>query len=323
MLEQTKLFLAPMEGLGDRPFRAAMATTGGFDEACTEFLRVPKNAHCPSLAKRYQADELGLIPLAAQVMGFDLDLVPKMCIELEKRGAPRIDLNCGCPSNTVTGRGAGSSLLQNPDHLNQLVRAMVDSVSVPVSVKLRSGYQDTTLFDENIKAAEEAGACFLTLHPRTKVEGYKPPAHWNLITRAKELVDIPIIGNGDILTVADAARMLQETGCDGLMIGRGAARNPWIFQEIRGQDRCSFSVIDHYLRTYFAQMEGWRERTQVNKLKQMINYLFQTNEELSAARPTLLRSAPSHPHAFLEMILEALRQRGRFSIEKNALMPYK
>lgn len=108
------LFLAPMEGVGDRCFRRAMASVGGFDEAVTDFLRVPTNAHIQSLARVYEAGETHPIPLAVQLMGSDAELMAAMAQEVEKRGAPRIDLNCGCPSNTVTGRGAGSSLLKDP-----------------------------------------------------------------------------------------------------------------------------------------------------------------------------------------------------------------
>jgi tRNA-dihydrouridine synthase C len=206
------LILAPMEGVGDRCFRRAMASVGGFDEAVTEFLRVPTNAHVQSLARQYHADETFPIPQAAQLMGSDPDLMAAMAIEVEKRGAPRIDLNCGCPSNTVTGRGAGSSLLKDPSLLHQIAKAMVSAVSVPVSIKMRSGYENISLFKENLLAAQESGAVFITLHPRTKVDGYGPPARWDLIAEAKSLLKIPLVGNGDILKVEDALKMLAMTG---------------------------------------------------------------------------------------------------------------
>ena len=134
------LFLAPMEGVGDRCFRKAMASIGGFDEAVTDFMRVPANAHVQSLARRYESQETAPIPLAAQLMGSDISLMAAMAQEVEARGAPRIDLNCGCPSNTVTGRGAGSSLLKEPDLLYRVAEGMVKAVSVPVTIKMRSGY---------------------------------------------------------------------------------------------------------------------------------------------------------------------------------------
>ncbi|MBS0627687.1 MAG: tRNA-dihydrouridine synthase family protein, partial [Verrucomicrobia bacterium] len=118
-----------MEGVGDRSFRKALASIGGFDEAVTEFISVPANAHVASLAKVYQPDELNQIPLAAQIMGADPHLMAAMARELEKRKAHRIDINCGCPSNTVTGRGAGSSLLKDPSHLYEIAKEVVKSVS--------------------------------------------------------------------------------------------------------------------------------------------------------------------------------------------------
>ena len=125
------LQLAPMEGVGDRCFRKAMASIGGFDEAVRDFLRVPTNAHVKSLAKVYVADELSPIPLAAQIMGSDPDLMAQMAQELAQKGALRIDVNCGCPSNTVTGRGAGSSLLKDPNFLHEVAGAVVRAVIFP------------------------------------------------------------------------------------------------------------------------------------------------------------------------------------------------
>src|ERR1700722_14912663 len=151
------LILAPMEGVGDRSFRKSMAAIGGFDEAVTDFIRVPSNAHVKSLARNYLADETSPIPLAAQLMGSDLDLMAAMAQEIEKKGAPRIDLNCGCPSKTVTGRGAGSSLLKDPSLLHQVAKAIVKNVKISVTVKMRSGYEDTSLFKENLIAAQESG----------------------------------------------------------------------------------------------------------------------------------------------------------------------
>lgn len=204
------LQLAPMEGVGDRCFRKAIATIGGFDEAVRDFLRVPKEAHIKSLAAPYNADELAPTPLAAQVMGSDPCLMAEMAQELERKGAPRIDVNCGCPSNTVTGRGAGSSLLKDPGFLHEIAKAVVRSVSIPVTVKMRSGYEDTSLFHENLLAAQESGIAYLTLHPRTKVEGYGPPANWDLIAEAKSFLKIPVVGNGDILSVQDALKNVRK-----------------------------------------------------------------------------------------------------------------
>jgi len=307
------LQLAPMEGVGDRCFRKAMASIGGFDEAVRDFLRVPTNAHVKSLAKVYVPDELAPIPLAAQIMGSDPDLMAEMAQELAQRGAPRIDVNCGCPSNTVTGRGAGSSLLKDPNILYEVTRAVAQAVTIPVTIKMRSGYNDFSLFEENILAAQESGVHYITLHPRTKVDGYGPPARWDLIARAKSLLKIPLIGNGDILTVHDAMAMLRETGCDGLMIGRGSIINPFIFHQIRA----CYSQIPYELKwenllrffeTFVAETpEDFSTRLRVNKLKQLLGFIFKGNPQLLEKRQLVLSASHKSAQDFLEFVLPLLQ----------------
>lgn len=308
------LFLAPMEGLGDRPFRKAMAFIGGFNHACTEFLRVPLNAHVQSLAKRYEPHDTAPIPQAAQLMGSDPILMAEMTKEVVKRGAPRVDLNCGCPSNTVTGRGAGSSLLKQPDLLYQIAKAMVDAVpGTPVTAKLRAGFEDISLFRENLLAAQESGIAFLTLHPRTKVDGYGPPARWELIAEAKQLLKIPVVGNGDILSVSDALRMLQMTQCDALMIGRGSVSNPFIFHEIRAHfsgisvDR-SWPLLSQFLNVFVQNIPSTMPaRSQISKLKQLIGCLFKANPQLLEKRQLMLTQHYPDPQSLLAFVSSLLQ----------------
>ncbi|MBS4166733.1 tRNA-dihydrouridine(16) synthase [Neochlamydia sp. AcF65] len=307
------LFLAPMEGVGDRCFRKAMATIGGFDEGVTEFIRVPSNAHAPSLAKVYDSHEISPIPLAAQLMGSEPNLMAEMALEIARRGAPRIDLNCGCPSNKVTGRGAGSSLLKEPRHLYEVARALVKAVKVPVTVKMRSGYEDTSLFKENLLAAQESGACFITLHPRTKVEGYGPPARWDLIAEAKSILKIPVVGNGDILCVEDAVRMLKATHCDALMVGRGSVINPFIFHQIRAYFSGkafipTWDSLNIYLRTYLSEIPLTSPvRNKINKMKQLLSFLYKANPQLSSYRQQMLTSQFNHLDAFMEDAMHHLK----------------
>ena len=307
------LFLAPMEGVGDRCFRKAMASIGGFDEAVRDFLRVPKNAHIKSLARDYDAAELSPIPLAAQLMGSDPLLMAEMAVEIQTRGAPRIDLNCGCPSNTVTGRGAGSSLLKEPDSLYQVAKAMVGAVSIPVTIKMRSGFEDTSLFKENLLAAQESGVRYVTLHPRTKVDGYGPPARWDLIAEAKATLKIPVVGNGDILTIENAVDMLKQTGCDALMIGRGSVINPFIFQQIKAHYsgeiyRPKWQDLANYFVIYLAEIcPKTPLKGQINKLKQLMSFLFKGNAALLAKRGSILTSQHSTIESFLEFALPLLK----------------
>lgn len=308
------LLLAPMEGVGDRCFRKAIASIGGFDEAVKDFLRVPKNAHVKSLACGYEADELSPIPLVAQLMGSDPDLMGDMAREIQARGAPRIDINCGCPSNTVTGRGAGSSLLKDPEFLHQVAKSVVKSVSIPVSLKMRSGYEDTSLFRENLLAAQESGVRFITLHPRTKAEGYGPPARWELIAEAKSTLKIPLVGNGDILTVKHAVDMLKQTKCDALMIGRGSVINPFIFHEIRGHFSgkpyqpswdCLVKFLDVYISEIPVEMHA---KGKINKLKQLLGFLFKGNTDLLKRREAVLTSTPSDAQSFMNYVLPLLKE---------------
>ena len=146
-----KLFLAPMEGVASDFFRKAISTIGGFDECCTEFLRVPINANCKSLAKEYVSNNTAPIPQAAQIMGSDPILLAEMTHYLIERGAPRVDLNCGCPSNVVTGKGSGSSLLKTPDLIFKILSAMKSvSKNTPITAKIRAGYEDTSLLEDNL-----------------------------------------------------------------------------------------------------------------------------------------------------------------------------
>jgi tRNA-dihydrouridine synthase C len=202
------LFLAPMENLADAPVRIALAAAaGGFDEAVTEFIRIPAVAQRPAAAVKgatrgYNAHELsqwgggGGTPLAAQLMGSCPELLAmaarRLAVDL---GAPRIDLNLGCPANSVTGNGAGSTLLKTPERIEKLVASMVAAVegAAPVTVKLRAGFDDASLLDNNLLAAQAGGAAFVALHPRTKRQAYAGAADWRLIARAKEVLDIPVV----------------------------------------------------------------------------------------------------------------------------------
>lgn len=306
------LILAPMEGVGDRTFRRTMAAIGGFDEACTEFIRVPSNAHIPSLSAQYFVRETAPIPQAAQIMGSDAHLMGQMAFALQAKGAPRIELNCGCPSGTVTGKGSGSSLLKSPELLNEIASAMVRAVDIPVTVKMRSGFSDTSLFKENLLAAQESGIAFLTLHPRTKEDGYIPPARWDLIAEAKSILNIPLVGNGDITSVSHALRMLEQTRCDALMIGRGSLMNPWIFHEIKAhfaqkEFQKTWDDVELYLGTFITHLpEDMSPRTKINKLKQIISYFFKGSENLLTLRQTVLRGDYENPRDFLHQVLSLI-----------------
>jgi len=301
---QKKLFLAPMEGLGNFPFRNALSLIGGFDEATKEFISTPKGAHTKSLSKKFCPNDTFPIPQAAQIMGSCPDTLSSMTEQLNARGALRIELNAGCPSNTVTGNGSGSSLLKDPHQLYRILKAMVSSSSVPVSVKMRTGYLNTDLFEENILAAQSAGICHLTLHARTKEQGYKGFADLDFIRRAKQLLTIPLIGNGDIKNKGDAEKMITTTLCDGLMIGRGALINPWIFHEIKGTSQTDPQKTLSYLEKFYENIQNSPHRNQISQMKALFSYLFQKNEPLLSLRKEILSSKQTDPRTFFDFCLE-------------------
>ena len=165
-------------------------------------------------------------------------LILKLCVSsakfiYENMKPDIIDINMGCPVPKVAiGSQAGSALLKNPDKVYEIVKAVVESVPVPVTVKIRSGWDENSINAVEIaKIVEKAGASAITVHPRTRKQGYSGHADWNIIKQVKENVSIPVIGNGDITSCFDAKRMLDETGCDAIMIGRGVLGNPWLIKE--------------------------------------------------------------------------------------------
>ena len=328
-----------MEGLGDRRLRRALArSTGGFDEACREFTRVPgalsQGAKPEKLLRGvalngYAADELLFLGdetsgetedmhlLAAQVMGSNPELLERCARFLAAEGgAPRVDLNCGCPANVVTGKGAGSSLLRDPADVYESVAAVARGVrgtGCAVTAKLRSGYDDRGLLRENLLAAQAGGAAFVTLHPRTRREGYTGHARWEDIAFAVDVLDVPVVGNGDVTSPAKAFELVRETNCAGVMIGRGAVQDPLVFRRIKtafassGRDDAFDSDLDpnepaaikRFLRAFAAEafageaLPGARvraskrlsardlEKFKLGKLKQVCKYLFAANPGLT------------------------------------------
>ena len=173
-------------------------------------------------------------PIAIQIFGSDVDSFVKSAKYIEENYHPDIiDINMGCPVPKIALKSqAGSALLKDPDKIYEIVKNVVESVSVPVTIKIRSGWDDNSINAVLVsKKAEEAGVSAIAIHPRTRKQGYSGTSDWNIIKEVKESVSIPVIGNGDIKTIYDAKRMLEETGCDAVMIGRATLGNPWFIKE--------------------------------------------------------------------------------------------
>ena len=227
------IILAPMAGVSDLPFRL-LCREQGCEMAVTEMV----SAKAVWYRNRGTADLLRTVPedrpLAVQLFGSDPEICGEIAARLEDGPWDVIDFNMGCPVPKVFGNGEGSALMREPELAGQIVRAMTSRVKKPVTVKIRAGIDRAHRnAAEFAKVLEDAGAAAIAVHGRTREEYYSGRADREIIRAVKEAVSVPVIGNGDIRSAEDAASMLRETGCDGVMIARGAQGNPWLFREIR------------------------------------------------------------------------------------------
>lgn len=227
------LVLAPMAGLTDAAFRRAVRRCGGVGLVvseilpCEGLLRGPKRMEG---ALRMDPDEH---PIALQVSGSRPERVAEAARLCEGRGADAVDINMGCPVAKVTKGSCGVALMRDARQAARIVRAVVDAVAVPVTVKMRLGWSSREeTFLEVARAVAEEGAAAVTLHPRTREQGYAGQARWEAIARLKEAVPVPVVGNGDVKTPRDALELFRTTRCDAVMVGRAAVKNPWIFRQI-------------------------------------------------------------------------------------------
>ena len=228
------VILAPMDGLTDAPMRAVQGATGAFSFAVSEFLRVSSDAPGKKAFHRHVPEMLtgnrtstGM-PVQVQLLGGNPELMAESALAAVEAGAHAVDINFGCPAPTVNRHDGGATLLKYPLRIRAIVRAVRDALpsNIPVSAKLRLGWDSMDAIIENADMATEGGASWLTIHGRTKVQGYAPPAHWEPIGMVRERVGIPVVANGDIWSLADFERCREVTGCSHFMLGRGALANP-------------------------------------------------------------------------------------------------
>ena len=232
-----------MEGVVDAPVRDLLTRLGGIDLCVTEFVRVvdnllpPKVYHrlCPEL-KNGGRTPSG-VPVRVQLLGQNPTALADNAARAIELGSPGIDLNFGCPAKTVNSSKGGAVLLKEPDTLYAILSAVRAAVPAGqlVTAKMRLGYDDAALALDNARALEAGGASLLTIHARTKADGYRPPAYWEWIARIREVISIPIIANGEIWSAADAARCRSESACPDIMIGRGALALPNLAAVIQQQ----------------------------------------------------------------------------------------
>ncbi len=269
---ENNICLAPMAGVCDSAFRKLCREMGAgivFAEMVSDKALMYGDKKTVSMLKMDEKER----PIAQQIFGSDIDsfvIAAKKVYEIMKPDI--IDINMGCPVPKVAVRAqAGSALLKNPEKIKEIVKAVVDAVPCPVTVKIRSGWDKNSINAVEVaKIIEEAGASAITIHPRTRSQGYEGKADWNIIKEVKKAVNIPVIGNGDIKSVDDAIRMQRETGCDAVMIGRGALGNPFIFKE-----------LDYYYKTG-EKLESISNIEKIDLCLKHMNYLLEIKPESQA-----------------------------------------
>ncbi|MCX5849403.1 MAG: tRNA dihydrouridine synthase DusB [Deltaproteobacteria bacterium] len=245
-------FLSPLAGISNLPFRL-IARSMGCSLAYTEMISA--NGLVRKTAKTYDylktcADDR---PLGAQIFGADPEIMAQAACIVTQSGVDLIDINMGCPVKKVIKAGAGAVLMKDPDRVARIIDSVKKAVKIPVTVKIRSGWSRGSINAVEIaRIAEDCGADAITIHARTSDQGYSGLADWKIITEVKRAVKIPVIGNGDIRQPQDAVRMLRETSCDAVMVGRGALGNPWIFKGI-AQALCGQAL------NYFPGLDQRRE----------------------------------------------------------------
>lgn len=290
-----RTFLAPMEGITDQVFREVVIPLGGIGGACTEFVRISSTPVPPKVIRRYFGKPRTDVPVGVQLMAADADHLAATIRHAETLGAPWIDLNFGCPAAVVFSKCAGSAMLAKPEAMAEIIRTAVATTGLPVSAKMRAGIQDPGRLKEILLAVAEAGAAMITLHARLRIHGYHQPAHWEWIAEAVACINgrVPLIGNGGVDTPEDLLRMFSETGCDGVMVGRAALADPWIFAVARGAAPADARQAARFVLAYADAVLAVRDPgVCLAKLKQLTRWyraggLFAQAEE---QRTALLRS---------------------------------
>nr|WP_144401814.1 tRNA-dihydrouridine synthase [Isoalcanivorax pacificus] len=304
-----KLILAPMEGLADFWLRQVLTDIGGYDWCVTEFVRVsglllpPKVFYrwCPEL-KQGARTRAGT-PVHVQLLGSDPACMAENAALAASLGAPAIDLNFGCPAKTVNRHRGGAVLLDEPELVHAVVAAVRRAVPVdiPVSAKMRLGNADDARALDNARAVAAAGASWLTVHGRTKAQGYRPPAFWDRIHAVQAAVSLPVIANGEIWTPDDARRCQAESGCQALMLGRGAVSDPYLAHAIRTGRGHGWDDIAPHLDAYVRMLLGTGKPDQeAGRVKQWLNYLRRDYPQAAALLARVRRERD--PHAMLTLL---------------------
>jgi len=284
-----KIVLAPMEGVIDHLMRHMLTSLGGIDLCMTEFVRIvdqklPERVYyrlCPELLNDCKTPSG--VPVRIQLLGQDPNWLAENAVVATSLGSPGIDLNFGCPAKLVNKNKGGAILLKEPDALYRIVKAVRAAVPshLPVTAKMRLGYEDKSLAVENAQALSEGGASEIAIHARTKSDGYKPPAYWDWIAQIKQQVSTPLVANGEIWNPDDALRCQQQSQCDNIMLGRGALAVPNLASWIKGSSaKMSWQALLTLMLEYSKhEIEGDKGLYYSNRVKQWFVYIKQQYPE--------------------------------------------
>ena len=310
-----RIVLAPMEGLLDHSLRDVITRVGGIDLCVSEFIRVtdqllPERVFTRVVPELRNGGRTAAgVPVRAQLLGSDPACLADNAARLATLQPAGIDLNFGCPAPTVNRHRGGAVLLDEPELVFDIVHAVRCAVPahVPVSAKMRLGHRDDLLMLDNARAIADAGASELTVHARTKLHGYRPPAYWDCIARIREAVAIPVVANGEVWSVDDAQRCLAESGCDALMLGRGIVADPGLALAIRGAAVPDWAALLPLLLHFWLRIRSHvAPRHRSGRLKQWLNLLRrrfpQAQEAFDLVRTT---NEPAIVHALLFGTLNA------------------